>query len=159
MPVGYVHKGYLDRDCLNEELYVTRNRVRDDQLPLYTHSAPSDADRLAEALRELVVACEEHDAMVSRIIGHPAGWNAQYLNSARQALAAHSAEAAQAQAQSGVSDEILKKALEISRSVGIETGHLAKSPDEQRMRAVLQAITPLLAAAPQQAAGQPGLSS
>lgn len=62
-------------------------------MKLYTHPAPTDAERLAEALRELVVACEEHDAMVSRIIGHPAGWNAQYLNSARQALALHSAQA------------------------------------------------------------------
>lgn len=59
---------------------------------LYAHPDPADAERLAEALRELVHACEEHDSMVSRIIGHPAGWNAQYLNTARQALAAHSAQ-------------------------------------------------------------------
>lgn len=67
-------------------------------------------DKLAEALRELVHACEEHDAMVSRIIGHPAGWNAQYLDSARVALQAHAVEAAQAQPQAAEPVAIIESA-------------------------------------------------
>ena len=91
VPVGYVHKGYLDRDCLNEELYVTRNRVRDDQLPLYTHPAPADAERLAEALRQIAVTTK----------GYPNASREGEI--AIKALATHSAQAQPpvAQAQSG----------------------------------------------------------
>ena len=84
-------------DCSEETFMAMEHNEHDrehfDRRVLYTHPISADAERLAEALRELVVACEEHDAMVSRIIGHPAGWNAQYLNSARQALVAHSTQA------------------------------------------------------------------
>ena len=77
-------------------------------IPLYTHPASADAERLAEALRDLVRVCEDHDRTLSRILGQPAGWKDLYLTAAREALAAHPVQAQPAAAS--VTDEMVERA-------------------------------------------------
>lgn len=42
--------------------------------------------QIAKALEDLVRINEEHNAAISKIIGHPLGWKDDYLNAARDAL-------------------------------------------------------------------------
>lgn len=46
------------------------------------------AERMAEALSRLIQINEEHNAAISRIVGHPIGWKDDYLNESRSALSA-----------------------------------------------------------------------